>query len=149
MSITLIVSSLFIGVFWSILTGRLFLTWYWSHQLSDLTLAILASAPSMASTIVGLTLYITRRKAFWKSNREQSMRLLLGFTGAILVVIGVFFILDLGSISSYLSSKIGSPLDRSIEAYLASYFPYFITSALWLIAGAIFMADSIRNVDPD
>ncbi len=146
--IILILGNFLVGFLWSLFMGHLFLMWYWSSQISRFTFATLGSGPSITLTSAGLAMYIAGRRIFWKVNRKRSVRMLVGIIGAILTILGGFFILGYYGTSLYLSGKHGPPWDKPLAYYLSNYFPYFITSVLWLISGILLLIDTSKHPAP-
>lgn len=137
----LTVFSIVVAFLWWYSAGYLFLTWYWSYQISTLTFAILMTSPSIALAIAGLALTIGGRKGFWKMTRKP--RVLLAVLGSILILLGGLLSWFYYSMSVYESTKHGPPWDKPLAYILADCSPYFVLFALWLISGVILLAEAL------
>jgi len=141
--IILFVASVGFAFLWWFSVGHLFLSWYWSDQISALVYAILMVSPSVALAVAGFVLYVVGRKEFWKSNLRQKR--LLAFLGLALMLLGGFFGAWYWAMAVYRANLLrpagGDPLVR----YLSSNSPYFVLFALWLISGLLMFADAVET----
>lgn len=121
--------------------------WFFSGEISYLTWHILMNGPTIAVTIVGLTLYIIGRRSFWEKTKWNQTMLILGVILGILGVVADFWnregfseMVDRPMFLSYPMNP-GEPL----ASFLA-----VVWSSLWIITGALwffdwqFRANSIR-----
>ena len=129
---------------WWFATGQLFLSWYWSYQISALTFAILSVSLPVALAIVGIAAYMAERKVFWNSNMRQKR--LLVFLGLAFMLLGGFFGAWYWAMAVYRAALLqpmgGSPL----VYYLSTNSPYFVLFGLWFISGLLTFADAVDRL---
>ena len=128
---------------WWYLTGYVFLTWYWSYQISALVFAALAVAPSIVLTVAGLASYGVSRKAFWAPYTRGKG--LLAYLGLAFMFVGGFFLAYIYTLSVYAASKPEPQYAKPLTYYLANNAPYFVLFALWLITGLWVFADALET----
>jgi len=141
--IILFVASVGFAFLWSFSVGHLFLSWYWSNQISALVYAILMVGPSVALAAAGCGLYILGRKAFWKSDLRQKQ--LLAFLGLALMVLGGIFGAFYWEMAVYRANLLRSAGGDPLIRYLSNTSPYFILFALWIISGLLVFADAVET----
>lgn len=137
--------SVIVGLFWGFYMGSLFVTWYLSHQISELTFNTLGSSPSIALTVAGLAIYIFGRNEFRKrSNKHRNIPILLLFTSSFIFVFGAFMGLSAYIVMRYNARKV-APFEITLSGIIP-YFPWLLWSALLVISGIIFIIDIRKNL---
>jgi hypothetical protein len=117
-------------------------TLYGPSAFSEFLLNLVLSFPSIACTVVGLTMYFTGRNVFWKAaSRRYSVQLILLSVGLILAVLGAFSALMVYQSSVYYAGKPNRP-GKTLEEYLFfRNLPYFVWFGLWIFAGTALLLD--------
>jgi len=143
LGIILAVASVGSTFLWWFSTGDLFLSWYWSYQISALTFAILSVSLPVALAIVGVTTYIAGRKAFWNSNKRQKR--LLAFLGLALMLLGGFFGAWHWAMATYRANLLQPVGGNALVYYLSTNSPYFVLFGLWFVSGLLTFADAVDS----
>lgn len=143
----LVLGSFFVIFPWGLYIEPLFRMLYLSREVSEFSLSLLDTGPSIALAGMGLVLYAAGRRAFWSVDRKRVVQVPLGIIGAFQAILGglAVFYYYLGTVLHGFWKYFDTPWQKPIEYYLGGYFPYFVSGVLLLIAGLLLLIDAHRN----